>query len=445
MNNLEKTLLALLMYDTEVYFNYFDRLHIDLFTEPLYRQVYVGITEVIKDSGVVDVVSVNAKANAGKSIIPDLTDIENHDVFNINPENVINELTESFKRLELSKLGSILINSMGTESSKTISLIGDTMAKLSSSKTNIVEFKEIIDGLITFINEKKEGLTGIPTGFIEYDRHTKGLQAEDLIIVAGETSMGKTSWAISAITNALMYNTPVLFISLEMSAHQLTARVNSNVHETSSKDVLFGNMDEQKKTKVTGELKSIENYPLYIDDSGVSNFDQIINTIKRYKIQKDIQVCVIDYLQLCNNPTKGGTKEQEIGDMARGFKNIAKQLKINIIALSQLARDKQNPAPNMNRLRQSGQIEEASDQVILLFRPEYYDIPNIDVGGQNYETKGNGVVYIAKGRNVGTTKFMMNFEPERTRWSDYKPIGNFTPSSAFDDPRIQTNHGDNPF
>lgn len=441
---LEKTLLGLLMYDDNIFFNHYESLHVDLFTVPKYKQIFIGISEVCKESGNVDIVSVSAKLKGYTGIYEEIEDVEDQDIFNIDPVNVIDELTERYKRLSLSRLGSVLSYNENKPSSETVEIIGDVLTKISTTRTNIVEFNEIINDLITFVNAKELGLSGIPTGFIEFDKHTKGLQKEDLIIIGAESSQGKTSFAISAINSAINQNIPVLFISLEMSKNQLAARILSNNSDISSKDVLFGEIDDSRKEYISGELSKIQSLPLYIDDSGVSNFSDIINTIKRYKIQRGIEIVVVDYLQLMNNHTKGGTKEQEIGDMVRGLKNIAKQLKINVIALSQLSRDKMNPTPTMSRLRQSGQIEEAADMVILLFRPEYYGVTEIEVDGVNHESAGKGMVYIAKGRNVGIAKFIMKFNGELTKWSDNSEYLQMSPNEDFDK-RSEARHEQNPF
>ncbi len=441
---LEKTLLGLLMYDDKIFFNHYESLHVDLFTVPKYKQIFIGISEVCKESGNVDIVSVSAKLKGSTGIYEEIEDIEDQDIFNIDPLNVIEELTERYKRLALSKLGTILSYNENKPSSETIDIIGDVISKISTTRTTIVEFNEIVSDLITFVNQKEQGLSGIATGFKEFDKHTKGLQKEDLIIVGAESSQGKTSFAISAINAAINQGVPVLFISLEMSKNQLAARILSNNSDISSKDVLFGEIDDGRKEYISNELTKIQPLPLYIDDSGVSNFNDILNTIKRYKIQRGIEIVVVDYLQLMNNHTKGGTKEQEIGDMARGLKNIAKQLKINIIALSQLSRDKMNPTPTMSRLRQSGQIEEAADMVILLFRPEYYGVTEIEVDGVTYDSNGKGMIYIAKGRNVGIAKFIMNFNGALTKWSDSVDYHTMQPNQDFDK-RVDANHDNNPF
>jgi replicative DNA helicase len=445
MENLEKTLLGLLMYDDKIYFQFYDRLHPELFQTPKYRQIFIGISEVCKDSGVLDIVSVNSKLKGAAGIFDEIADIEAQNMLDdIDPNNVIDELTESYKRLELQKLGSILSFSENVDSTETIKKISEVLNSISSAKTNIVDFKEAVAALTSYINEKKEGLTGIPSGFKEYDLFAKGFHDEDLILVAGETSQGKTSWSISAAVNAASYNFPVYIKSLEMSRHQLVAKTLSNKSELSAKDVLFGDMNDDKKKAVTDKLKSIEDLPIYIDDTGTNDFNSIVNTIKRYKIQKDIKLAVVDYLQLVGNPTKGANREQEIAGISRGFKNLAKELEIPIILISQLKRA-DNPVPTVKRLRDSGQIEESADVIVLLFRPEEYEISLIELNGTEYDTKGMGIIDIAKGRGIGKTKFPMKFEGRLTKWSDYEEIGGFVPVRDYDNPRIEANHGDTPF
>lgn len=416
MIDIEKKLIGLLLYDSDLYFMHYDRLFDDLFTYDNHKKIFHAISAINKNGGLVDAVSISEEIKNGRNIIEEIQLLESEDVFNLNIENVIDSLHESYRKKVLKRLASLLEYNQNKSSEETIKIITDTLSSIISNKSNIKEFSTVIDGLIEHIKTKKEGITGIETGFTDYDEHTMGLQPEDLIIVAGETSQGKTSFVVSMIKEPLINNNPILFVSLEMSQNQLASRLLSNVSNISSKDLMYNNLSENEINDIEKELRSIENIPLYIDDSGSSDYESIVNSIKKHHIQKEIKVVVIDYIQLVNNRTKGGTKEQEVGDIIRGFKNLAKELKITIIGLSQLSRNKENPIPTLSRLRQSGQIEEAADQVILLFRPEYYNIGEYDFEGTVVNTHGIGFVFIAKGRNVGIKNIIMRFKPELTKW-----------------------------
>lgn len=418
MQDLEKKLLSLLMYDKENYFNNYNSIHPDLFQTPIYKHIYKAILSVINDFNVLDIVSVSSKLKGFENVSNELIEIESCDVFSLDIRNIIKELEELRRLRDLKNLGYILTQDNLTESKETIDKIEKTLLSFNRAAKDVVEFGSLIDELSHHIKNKGDGLTGIPTGFTDYDKHTRGLQPQDLIIIAAETSQGKTSFALSMVNNAMIYNTPALFISLEMSKHQLISRLLSNNVDISSKEVLYDKLDSHKMSLVDEGLEKMRKFPLYIDDSGSSNFNDVINNIRRYVIQRQVKIVVVDYLQLMNNKSKGSNKEQEVGDMARGLKNIAKELDITVIALSQLSRDRQNPKPTLSRLRQSGQIEEAADQVILLFRPEYYEIHQIDLDGTALDTGGVGIVYLAKGRNVGVNRFVMKFTPHLTKWEN---------------------------
>ena len=221
-------------------------------------------------------------------------------------------------------------------------------------------------------NLKGENLTGTDTGFSEINKVSGGLQRGDLIIIAGETSMGKTSLALSMIDKASKQGEAVAMYSMEMTKVQCAARLLSMNSGVPSNQILFSKLDSNYIEQVDRGTGKIQNLPIYFDDNSTSNIDNIIASIRSMKSKYDISGAVIDYLQILNVNTKTQNKEQAMGDVARRLKNLAKELNIWVIALSQLNRDSFNPVPNLNRLRDSGQIAEAADIVMFVYRPEIY-------------------------------------------------------------------------
>ena len=173
---------------------------------------------------------------------------------------------------------------------------------------------------------------------------------------------------------------------------------------------------------------------IYFDDRSTSNIDTIISSIRYMKLKFGIDGAIIDYLQILNVNMKGANKEQQMGDVARRLKNLAKELDIWIIALSQLNRDTMNPVPTLGRLRDSGQIAEAADVVILIYRPEVNNksYPN---DFSNVDTKGTAMIDIAKGRNIGLLRFICGFNAATTCFYnlDYVPLLGGKQSGAEDD------------
>jgi len=275
------------------------------------------------------------------------------------------------------------------------------------------------------------GLTGTATGFKDFDRRSGGLQKSDLIIIAGESSQGKTSLAMSIALNCALNNSKLAIYSMEMKKEQIAARMMSIQSGVPANEILYSSLNAQQFDMIDRGVGSLYNRSVYFDDRSTSSIDTILNSIRSLKMKYDIEGAIIDYLQILNVNMKGTSKEQQMGDVARRLKNIAKELDIWVIALSQLSRDKDNPIPTVARLRDSGQINEAADITMLVYRPEYY--------GKTYpepffkaSTQGTAMIDIGKGRNIGIFKFLCGFQKETTRFYDLDDVPEYRdPDSPF--------------
>lgn len=241
------------------------------------------------------------------------------------------------------------------------------------------------------------------------------LQKSDLIIIAGETSQGKTSLAVSMMRNAALSGAKIAMYSMEMKKEQIAARILSMESGIPANQIMYSRLTESQVQAVDRGVGNITGTGIYFDDRSTSNIDTIISSIRYMKLKFDIDGAVVDYLQILNVNMKGANKEQQMGDVARRLKNLAKELDIWIIALSQLNRDTMNPVPTLSRLRDSGQIAEASDVVILIYRPEVMkkSYPN---DFSNVSTQGTAMIDIAKGRNIGLLRFICGFNAATTRF-----------------------------
>ena len=288
-----------------------------------------------------------------------------------------------------------------------------------TSSSDIHDLKSALKSVYKQIENNLNGdyLTGTDTGFNEINRASGGLQKSDLIIIAGETGSGKTSSALSIVDKAAKSGESVAIYSMEMKKEQCAARLLSMNCGIPSSKILYSKLESEHLDILDNSVNKIYNLPVYFDDKSTSNIDMIIASIRSIKIKYNITGAVIDYLQILNVNQKSQNKEQAMGDVARRLKNLAKELDIWIIALSQLNRDSQNPVPNLNRLRDSGQIAEAADIVMFIYRPEmhgkYYPEPFA-----NYSTKGTAMIDISKGRNIGTLKFICGFDAKTTSFTD---------------------------
>ena len=301
-----------------------------------------------------------------------------------------------------------------------LSYVEEEVGKIGNvTKDDIVVVKDQLDGLVKDIQYKmtNKGLNGITTGFNTLDKFTGGWQETDLVIVGGASSMGKTSLALAFAYNAaFMGKTPTCLFSYEMSSKQLLSRLISSDTGIDNKWILKGTLDDNELGRIHESVERIQQVPMYVDECKSSSLKYLINRIRQYVITKKTKLFMIDYLQLVTNDKKGRSREQEVSEVARSLKNIAKELNITIIALSQLNRgvgQRAESRPTLADLRESGEIEQAADIVVLIYRPEYYGIKQDDSGGS---TEGLAEIIFAKGRNVGTGVLGLKFQRELTRF-----------------------------
>jgi replicative DNA helicase len=263
------------------------------------------------------------------------------------------------------------------------------------------------------LSQKSEGLTGVPSGFTELDRLTSGWQSSDLIIVAARPGMGKTAYTLSLAKNAAMdYGRPVALFSLEMSSIQLVQRLISMEAEISSRKLRNGQLEPHEWQQLHTAVEKLSTVPIYIDDTPAINSFELRAKCRRLKMQHDIQLVIIDYLQLMSGSVdnkKSGTREQEISSISRAMKGMAKELGIPVIALSQLSRAVETRGgekrPMLSDLRESGAIEQDADIVSFIYRPEYYDITE----SEGVSLKGVAEIIIAKHRNGALETVKLKF------------------------------------
>ncbi len=268
------------------------------------------------------------------------------------------------------------------------------------------------------------GLTGLPTGYDNLDKITSGWQNSDLIIVAGRPAMGKTSFALSLAKNlAVDYQTPVAFFSLEMSNVQLANRLMSNTFEIAGSKILNGQLDDDEWQRLDKNMERLSRAPLYIDETASLSIFELRTKARRLVRERGVKIIMIDYLQLMTaSGMKYGNRQEEVSNISKSLKGLAKELNIPIIALSQLNRGVENregnegKRPQLSDLRESGAIEQDADMVIFVHRPEYYRIYEDDKGR---DLRGKAEIIIAKHRKGATDIITLRFKGEYTRFEDY--------------------------
>lgn len=249
---------------------------------------------------------------------------------------------------------------------------------LSEHSASVKQIAGLIDESIALLQRRctvEGGITGVTTGFVELDAKLAGMQGGDLLILAGRPSMGKTAFGMNLVRNAAMdQNVPVLVFSLEMSGQQLTERMLSGCALVNGQAMRTGSLSDRDWPKIMEAAAKLKSAPVFIDSgTGVSVID-IRARARRMKSRFGIGLVVVDYLQLMRGITKSG-REQEIAEISRGLKSLAKELNIPVLALSQLSRALENrpdKRPVLSDLRESGSIEQDADVVMFIYRDEYY-------------------------------------------------------------------------
>ncbi|MFH0738387.1 MAG: replicative DNA helicase [Candidatus Omnitrophota bacterium] len=284
-----------------------------------------------------------------------------------------------------------------------------------------LHLKEIIKDSIETIDtlyQKKAHVTGIPTGFIDFDIKTAGLQNSDLIIIAGRPSMGKSALALGITEYAgVVEKIPLAVFSLEMSKEQLAQRLLCSHARVDANKVRTGYLASSDWPRLTAAAGKLSETSIYIDDTPAISVMELRAKARRLKAHHDIQLIILDYLQLMRGSISIENRQQEISEISRSLKALARELHIPIVAISQLSRaveSRTDHRPQLSDLRESGAIEQDADLVVLILREEYY---NPTPGNE-----GIAEVIIAKQRNGPVGSFKLTFIKEYTRFENISRI-----------------------
>ncbi|MBQ1987646.1 MAG: replicative DNA helicase [Muribaculaceae bacterium] len=293
-------------------------------------------------------------------------------------------------------------------------------------KKDVMQIDPVISDAIKKIQDaanRESGLSGLQTGYHDLDKLTSGWQNSDLIIIAARPAMGKTAFVLSMAKNmAVNFNTPVAIFSLEMSNLQLVNRLISNVCELEGSKIKSGQLTQMEWDKLMNKIKLLYSAPLYVDDTPSLSIFELRTKARRLVREHHVKMIIIDYLQLMNaSGMKFGSREQEVSMISRSLKQLAKELEIPIIALSQLNRSVENRTdgkrPQLSDLRESGAIEQDADIVCFIHRPEYYTKAAEDSEGR--DIRGLAEFIVAKHRSGSVDDVKMRFIGSYARFDNW--------------------------
>jgi replicative DNA helicase len=288
-------------------------------------------------------------------------------------------------------------------------------------KAGLIPVKDIVrDNFERLEKIFKEGksITGIPTGYVELDKLTSGLQPSELLILAARPSQGKTALALNLAENiAIRAGQPVAIFSLEMSKESLLQRLVASVAQIDAHKFRTGHLNRNDWTGMTEALGVISNAPLWVDDAGSISVLEIGAKARRLKRDKGLSLLIVDYLQLITARGRFGNRQEEVASISRGLKGLAKELQIPVLVLSQLTRapERDERGPQLSDLRESGAIEQDADVVMFIYRPHFFK------AGASPEEREETELRIAKQRNGPTDNVKFVFRSRLTRFEEAAP------------------------
>jgi replicative DNA helicase len=433
----EKIILSSLLISSEAIEITLRSVNVKTFYFKNHQTLYKAIIEMYSNKTPIDLITLNSYLQDNGQLeeiggVEVLIELINYVPNLLYLEDYINLIRDKFLRRTLIKLGYELINSAYITNISLESILFNLESDIFNLTNEIKQQKlissaELLSQVFLELKQKalKPSLSGISSGFFDLDSFTQGFQKSDLIIIAARPSMGKTALALNISLNVIKnLNLPVLFFSLEMSKEQLIYRLLTNETNITNFRLKTGNIYKNDWMKLNTTIKNLSGLPLFIDDTPNPSINDIKTKIKKIIFeQNQIGLVIIDYLQLMQNSKfKTENRTQELSQITRSLKNLAREFNVPIIALSQLSRNVEsrlNKRPILSDLRESGSIEQDADLVLMLYRESYYNLTKLD---DEINLPDPVELIIAKQRNgpVGTVD--LQFDSKQTKFLNSKPL-----------------------
>lgn len=447
----EKAVLGILLTYRTAFEESRDILQGDYFYNEKYKSIYNAIKATFEAGENIDIITVSAYflKHPNEDIKPyDIVECTEAVASSVNFETYCHRLHDLYDRRQLWLIGQQLINAGTSECFEIEDIVTKAVEAIKSledsPQASIQGIDEAIKQLCDIVDGNLNGTrkSGIPTGFPYLDAKG-GLQLCDLVVTAAEFSQGKTSLALDFTISAARNGYPVAFYSTEMMGTQLAARMVATDSGVGSREMMQTKLNSEQLKKFDKSVGNIERLPIYFDDTSTISVERIISSIRAMARKKGVKVACIDYLQVLqtNEKSMSRTEEQFFGYTCRKFKNLAKELNICIVLMSQIARSKETTEPTLSRVRGSGQIAEAADVVLLIYRPEFYG-KRYSGEFTNVSTAGTALIKIAKGRNIGTGAFICGYNAPTTH---FYPLGSVPTVPAYENQAEAKNDDDRPF
>jgi len=431
---LEEAVLGAIMLEKDALTAVIDILKPETFYKEVHQMIFAAIQQLFQKTEPVDILTVTnqLKSNGKLEIVGGpyyITQLTNRISSAANIEYHSRILMQKFIQRELIRTSSEIIRDSFEDTTDVFDLLDKAEQHLFSlSETNlrrnVLDMPSLIKEAVENIEKAKnmEGhLSGVPSGFTALDRITNGWQPSDLIVIAARPGMGKTAFVLTMARNiAVDFKKPVAIFSLEMSALQLVTRLISSETMLPAEKLKKGNLENHEWHQLNAKIKNLEDAKFLIDDTPALTIFELRAKCRRLKAQHNIELAIVDYLQLMSGGGENrGNREQEISNISRSLKSLAKELNIPIIAISQLSRAVEtrggSKKPILSDLRESGAIEQDADMVLFIYRPEYYKITEDQHGNS---MAGLAEISIAKHRNGKIADINLRFVEQFARFID---------------------------
>ena len=434
----EQAVLGAILLDNQALYKTLEILDPEEFYRPVHKRIFRGMVELAEQSQVIDLLTLTDHLRRGEALdaiggTAYLTDLAQSVATAAGVAYHARMVHETAVSRSLIVAATEIV-SRGYEGTRRVdelldfaerSIFGIAERRI---KRLFTSMQDVVASTVAHIDQlytRKERITGIPTGFHDLDERTAGLQPSDLIIIAGRPSMGKTSLALGIALNAALNRTrqyTVAIFSLEMSKEQLCMRLLSAAGNLNMHRIRTGHLNEDEWKTLARTASLLHDSRIYIDDTPAITVLEMGAKIRRLRAEHGLDLVVVDYLQLMSGSGTSENRQQEISDISRSLKSVAKELNIPVVALSQLSRAVENrpsKRPLLADLRESGAIEQDADLVMMIFRSEMY-AAEVEEEEDKPDEEHVAEILIAKHRNGPTGIEKLTFLPEYAKFGNYQ-------------------------
>ncbi len=427
----EKSLIGALLLSDTAFPNVLEQVKAEDFYDPRHVDIFHGMTSLFNNHRPIDLMTLTSELKSQKTLkkvggAPYLTELTNFVPTASHVDAYTELVAQAALRRRLIKAGTDIATSAYDSNTRIADLVGQAEKNLFevSDKTTKSDYSALEDLLIDAYNriealhKNKDALRGLKTGFHDLDKKTAGFQKGDLIIIGARPAMGKTTFAQNLAYNVATRNgrdKGVLFFSMEMASSEIVDRMVSDISGVDAWKIRTANVSDEDFARIGDALGDMNEVPLYIDDTSSMTILELRNKARRAKHEHNISMIIVDYLQLIQGSERyAGNRVQEVTEISRGLKILARELEIPVVALAQLSRGvtaRDDPRPVLSDLRESGSIEQDADLVMFLHRPDYYRQNNDDYVPTNITE-----LILAKHRHGPVGKIELYFHPELLRF-----------------------------